>query len=58
MPTVLLYTQAHFPLACALPQLLTGPGGGAVISEYEELLDALLKRTVDAEVGWGAVERP
>lgn len=35
-----------------LLQLLTGPGGGAIISEYEELLDALLKRTVDAEVGW------
>ena len=54
----MLHTPAHFALACALPQLLTGPGGGAVISEYEELLDALLKRTVDAEVGWGAVKRP
>lgn len=40
-----------------MSQLLTGPGGGAIISEYEELLDALLKRTVDAEVGLGLVGR-
>lgn len=37
----------------ALPQLLTGPGGGAIIGEYEELLDALLKRSMDAEVCMG-----
>lgn len=35
-----------------LPQLLTGPGGGAIIDEYEELLDALLKRAMDTEAGW------